>query len=239
MKTPPVSPEITDDQDVLPQNETEEGESESVKVKSEETVENKEDRPAERRYPDRERKKPDYYGDHACGFEEEITNIDYCYRLMCNVPQTYKEAVNSVNAKEWAGAMKEEMQSLKDNVTYTLTTLPEGKDVVGGKWVYAMKKNNDGSDKFKARYVAKGFSQKRGVNYDETFSPTASMTSIRVLAQKAAQDNMIVHQMDVKTAYLHAPIECELYIEQPEGYEVKSKEGDELVCKLEKSLYGL
>lgn len=65
------------------------------------------------------------------------------------------------------------------------------------------------------------------------------MTSIRVLAQKAAQDNLIVYQMDVKTAYLHAPVECEICIEQPEGYEVKSKEGDKLVCKVEKSLYGL
>lgn len=121
--------------------------------------------------------------------------------------------------------MDEEMQSLKDNVTFTLTTLPEGKDVVGGKWVYAMKRNTDGSDKYKTQYVARGFSQKRDINYDETFSPIASMTSIRVFAQKAAQDNLVVHQMDVKTAYLHVPIECEIYIEQ-------QKDGDKLVCKL-------
>ena len=57
------------------------------------------------------------------------------------------------------------------------------------------------------------------------------MTSIWVLAQKAAQENLVVHHMDVKTAYLHAPIECEIYIEQPEGYEVASKEDDKLVCK--------
>lgn len=72
---------------------------------------------------------------------------------------------------------------------------------MGGKWVYAMKKNNDGTDKYKARYVAKGYSQKKGVNYDETFSPIASMTSIRVLTQKAVQDSLIVHQIDVKTTY--------------------------------------
>lgn len=94
-----------------------------------------------------------------------------------------------------------------------------------------MKKNHDGSDKYKAGYVARGFSQRRGVNYEETFSPTASMTSIRVLAQKVAQDNLIVHQMDVKTAYLHAPITFHIYIEQPEGYEVTSNEGEiNLVC---------
>lgn len=160
-------------------------------------------------------------------------------RLMYNVLQTYKEAVTSVNAEKWVNAMDEEIQSLEENATFTLTTLPEGKDVVGGKWVYAMKKNSDGTDKYKARYVAKGYSQKRGVNYDETFSPTASMTSIKVLAMKAAQNDLIVHQMDVKTAYLHAPIEHEIYIEQPEGYEVKSKGNGKLVCKLKKSLYGL
>lgn len=79
------------------------------------------------------------------------------------------------------------MHSLRENVTLTLTNLPDGKEVVGGKWVYAIKKNSDGSDKYKARYVAKGYSQEKGVNYDETFSPTASMTSIRVLMQKAVQ----------------------------------------------------
>lgn len=85
-----------------------------------------------------------------------MTKIDYCYRLMCNVPQTYVEAVMSVNAKQWVDAMDEEMQSLQDNVTFTLTTLPKGKNVVGGKWVYALKKNTDGTDKFKARFIAKG-----------------------------------------------------------------------------------
>lgn len=197
-----------------------------------------EDKP-ERRNTARDRKKPTYLSDYVCGIEGDVTNIDYCYRLVCNVPQTYKEAVTSVNANEWVKAMDEEMHSLRENVTFTLTNLPDGKEVVGGKWVYAIKKNSDGSDKYKARYVAKGYSQEKGVNYDETFSPTASMTSIRVLMQKAVQENLIVHQMDVKTAYLHAPIECEIYIEQPEGYKVKSQGNEKLVCKLEKSLYGL
>lgn len=65
------------------------------------------------------------------------------------------------------------------------------------------------------------------------------MTSVRVLMQKAAQENLILHQMDVKTAYLHAPIDREIYMEQPEGYERRSKTGEKLICKLQKSLYGL
>lgn len=64
------------------------------------------------------------------------------------------------------------------------------------------------------------------------------MTTVRIVMQKAAQEGLILNQMDVKTAYLHAPIDCEVYLEQPEGYEKKSKSGEKLVCKLQKSLYG-
>ncbi len=79
---------------------------------------------------------------------------------MCNVPLTYRKAVTSSNSKEWVNAMDDETQSLRENDTFTLTTLPEGKKAVGGRWVYAIKNNVDGSDKYKARYVAKGYSQK-------------------------------------------------------------------------------
>lgn len=194
------------------------------------------------RYPTRARKKPGYLSEYVSDMDSDdqaLTNIDYCYRLACGVPQTFGEAVTSANSKDWIKAMDDEMQSLRDNNTFTLTNLPEGKNTVGGKWVYAVKRNMDGSDKYKARYVAKGYSQKYGVDYEETFSPTANMTSVRVLMQKAAQENLTLHQMDVKTAYLHAPIDCDIYLEQPEGYETKSHKNEKLVYKLEKSLYGL
>lgn len=103
---------------------------------------------------------------------------------------------------------------------------------MGGKWVYPGKNDIDGKSKHKGRFVAKGYSQKMGIDYGETFSPTANLTSVRVLLQKAAQESMLLYQMDVKTAYLHAPIDYEIYIDQPEGYEV---EGQGLVCKLEKN----
>lgn len=190
----------------------------------------------ERRYPGRERRRPDFYGVES---DQVQISIDYCYKMVSNVPQTFREAVTSSNSREWIDAMDEEMKSLRDNTTFTLTNLPEGKKAVGGRWVYAIKTNADGSDKYKARYVAKGYSQELGVDYGETFSPTANLTSVRVLMQKAAQENLILHQMDVKTAYLHAPIDHEIYMEQPEGYDVKSQTNEKMVCKLEKSLYGL
>lgn len=193
----------------------------------------------ERRNPPRERKKPGYLSDYVTDDKKDqlLMNIDYCYRLVCNVPLTFREAVASNDSKEWINAMAAEMQSLRDNETFTLTSLPEGKEAVGGRLVYAIKNNIDGSYKYKARYVAKGYSQKMGVDYEETFSPTANLTSIRVLMQKAAQDNQVLHQMDVKTAYLHAPIDCEIFMERPEGFEVKTRK--DLVYKLNKSLYGL
>lgn len=194
------------------------------------------------RYPDRARKKPQYLKDYECKVkcDDQIPpSVDYCYRVMCNAPQTFKEAMISPKSEIWATAMKEEMDSLRENDTFTLTTLPEGKNAVGGRWVYAVKNNSDETETYKARYVAKGYSQVAGIDYKETFSPTANMTSVRCLMQLAAQYDLELHQMDVKTAYLHAPIDCEVYMEQPEGFEVRSDTGEQLVCKLNKSLYGL
>ena len=126
--------------------------------------------------------------------------------------------------------MNVEMDALSDNKTYSLVPLPSNKKAVGGRWVYAVKSNPDGSDLFKARYVARGFTQVYGSDYFETFSPTAKMTSIRMLMQYAVQHDSLVHQLDVKTAYLNAPVDCEIYMTQPEGYHVPGKEG--LVCRL-------
>ena len=105
--------------------------------------------------------------------------------------------------------------------------------------MYAVKLGPNEQEKFKARYVAKGYSQIENIDYRETFSPTARITSIRMLMQLAVQYNFIVHQMDVKTAYLNANIDCEIYVEQPPGFVKKGENGETLVYKLRKSLYGL
>lgn len=141
---------------------------------------------------------------------------------MSGAPQTLKEAMSSSKSDIWVKAMKEETDSLNENHTFTLTTLPEGKHAVGGRWVFAVKENPDEIKTYKARYVAKGYSQGAGFDYNETFSPTASMTSVRSLMQLVLPHGLELHQMDVKTAYLYAPIDCEVYMEQPEGFEVKS-----------------
>ena len=197
-----------------------------------ESIEEAKDEP--KGYPQRERKAPKYFGVDSSAY----VSVDYCYRV-CGVPQTYNEAINSTKASGWEQAMKEESKSLKENDTFDLTVLSEGENLVGGKWGFAIKENANGSETLKARYVAKGYSQIHGIDYDETFSPTANIISVRILMQLAAQYNLSVHQMDVKAAFLHAPIEHEIFIEQPEGFQELSENGVKLVYRLKKSLYGL
>ena len=83
-----------------------------------------------------------------------------------------------------------------------------------------MKESPDGSETCKGSYVAKGYGEVEGIDYEETFSPTPNRTSVEALMQVAVQEDLTLHQMDVKTAYLNAPIDCEIYMEQPEGYKL-------------------
>ena len=92
-------------------------------------------------------------------------------------------------------------------------------------------------EKYKARFVARGFSQKEGIDYDETFAPVAHFTSIHTIIALAAAMGWKLYQMDVKTTFLNGEIEEEVYIEQPKGFEVHGKETH--VCRLKKALYGL
>ena len=171
------------------------------------------DEPDERRYPKRETHPPPYLNDYTSSMIDVIMkNIDFCYKV---VPSCYKDAINCSDAQKWKVAMDEELECLKTNDTFTLKNLPVNKKAVGGRWVYAVKGDPSGNEIHKARYVAKGYSQLYGIDYYETFSPTARLESVRILMQIAVQNEFMVHQMDVKSAYLHAPIECELYIEQP------------------------
>ena len=135
--------------------------------------------------------------------------------------------------------MNREIEALNDNDTYTLSELPKGRTAVGGRWVYAIKSCPGKEDKFKARFVAKGYNQKKDLDYTDTFSPTARMTSVRLLMQLAINNGNVVHQMDVCTAYLNAEVDHEIYVEQPPGFVKSNKNGPKLYCKLKKSLYGL
>ena len=131
--------------------------------------------------------------------------------------------------------MDDEMRSLENNDTWVLTKLPAGKRALLIKWVFRIKTELDGKRRLKARLVVKGYSQKKGIDYAKIFSPIVKLTSIRILLSTVASENLHLEQMDVKIAFLHGDLDKEIYMQQPEGFVVPSKE--HMVCKLTRSLY--
>jgi len=152
-------------------------------------------------------------------------------------PEDYEEACQTTDANKWELAMKDEMKSLISNQTWELVELPMGKKALHNKWVYRVKENHDGSKRYKARLVVKGFQQKEGVDYTEIFAPVVKLNTIRSVLSIVASEELYLEQLDVKTAFLHGDLEEEIYMHQPEGFSEKGK--DKMVCRLKKSLYGL
>ena len=169
----------------------------------------------------------------------DIAKAHYAYRATCTEePTSVSDALMGSNANEWKEAMDSEYRSLMENEAWELVELPENKKAIGCKWVFKTKFNADGEiERYKSRLVAKGYSQTPSVDYEETFSPVVKFTSIRTIIALAVKKEMVVHQMDVVTAFLNGELEEDIYMEQPCGY-VKAGQ-DDLVCKLKKSLYGL
>nr|AFP55546.1 gag-pol polyprotein [Rosa rugosa] len=152
-----------------------------------------------------------------------------------SLPSKVQDAMKD---EKWMKAMTVEMDALEKNCTWELVSLPQGKKTVGCRWVYTVKHNSDGSvDRYKARLVAKGYTQKYGVDYDETFAPVAKINTIRVLLSLAANLDWPLQQFDVKNAFLHGDLHEEVYMDLPPGYGTST--GEQVVCKLKKSLYGL
>ena len=136
------------------------------------------------------------------------------------------------------GSSTSEMDSIMSNGTWEIVDRPYGCKPIGCKWVFKKKLRPDGTiERYKARLVAKCYTQKEGEDFFDTYSPVARLTTIRVLLSLPASYDLIVHQMDVKTAFLNGELEEEIYMDPPDGFVVNGQEGK--VCKLLKSLYGL
>ena len=150
-------------------------------------------------------------------------------------PVTFNEAVEH---GEWKMAMQSEYDAVMKNQTWKIVDCPHNVKPIGCKWVYRIKyKANGDIDKYKARLVAKGFAQKEGIDYEETFAPTAKWNTIRIVLALAAQNGWKVHQMDVKSVFLNGDLQENVYMTQPPSFEVPQKQNQ--VCKLFKALYGL
>ena len=109
----------------------------------------------------------------------------------------------------------DDYHSIMKNDVWEIVPIPEGKSMVTSQWLYKLKHAADGSvEKYKARFVARGFSQVESIDYDETFASVARYTLIRALISIAAEMGWKIHQMDVKTAFLNGIIQEEIYVEQ-------------------------
>ena len=152
-------------------------------------------------------------------------------------PKTYHEAITGPDKKKWMAAIREELIALISKGTWVRRKLPKGKNLVTSKWVFKVKYKQDGTiERFKARLVARGFTQKYGIDYEETFAPTLRYESLRMLIFIVVQFGLVLHQMNVDNAYLLDNLLEEIYLEIPK--ELTSKNPDEALL-LQKGLYGL
>jgi hypothetical protein len=150
-------------------------------------------------------------------------------------PKNFHEASKDVNSLK---SMTEELDQIEKNDTWELVPRPTNKNVIGSKWVYKNKMNEqENIVRNKARLVCKGYSQIEGLDFDETFAPVARLEAIILFSSYACHKNFKVYQMDVKSSFLNGDLKEEVYMEQREGFQLSNN--PDFVCKLKKALYGL
>ncbi|CAI7815351.1 unnamed protein product [Closterium sp. NIES-54] len=133
-------------------------------------------------------------------------------------PRSYAEAIEGPYSSQWQAAMDAEMASWKSTGTYIDEVPPPGENIVSGMWIFRVKRPPGSPPVFKARYVARGFSQQQGVDYFHTFSPTPKMTTLRVLLHVAAQRDYELHSLDFSTAFLQGSLHEEIWLRRPPGF---------------------
>ena len=164
-------------------------------------------------------------------------------------PKSYAQALTSPQREEWIRAMVTELRSLKERGTFIPTKIQSGRSLVDTKWVFKIKRDSKGKiERFKARIVARGFTQIPGLDFCETYAPVTRLSTIRLLAAKATLAKKRLKHLDVKSAYLNASLKTRILCKPPPGYEHihnQCNEGDQAIpqapkCwELIKSLYGL
>ena len=154
-----------------------------------------------------------------------------------DVHTMYEEAVNHPTyGEEWRRAIQSELESMDKNHAWDMVKPPSGVNIVDSKWIFAIKRDaNNEIVRFKARLVARGFSQAYGVDFWDTFAPVAKLTTYRLIFALATLEQWELHGVDITTAFLLGELEEDIYMALPPGY----RWGKGLVCKLKKSIYGL
>ncbi|CAI7795241.1 unnamed protein product [Closterium sp. NIES-54] len=152
-------------------------------------------------------------------------------------PRSYAEAIEGPYSSQWQSAMDAEMASWKSTGTYVDEVPPPGANIVSGMWIFRVKRPSGSPPVFKARYVARGFSQRQGVDYFQTFSPTLKMTTLRVLLHVAAQRDYELHSLDFSTAFLQGSLHEEIRLRHPPGFTGSFPPGTQ--WSLRRPVYGL
>ncbi|CAI6006096.1 unnamed protein product [Closterium sp. NIES-64] len=152
-------------------------------------------------------------------------------------PRSYAEAMAGPYSSQWQSAMDTEMASWKSTGTYVDEVPPPGANIVSGMWIFRVKRPPGSPPVFKARYVARGFSQREGVDIFQTFSPTPKMTTLRVLLHVAAQRDYELHSLDFSTAFLQGSLHEEIWLRHPPGFTGSFPPGTQ--WSLRRPVYGL
>ena len=153
-------------------------------------------------------------------------------------PKTYEQAMASPLKRKWEEAVSAELRVIEKAGTWEEAVLPEGRRIVGCKWVFKTKRDQDGAiSKHKARIVAKGYSQVPGQDFEETYSPVARLTSLRIFFTIVATEDLATGQVDVISAFLNGELTVPIYMEIPLGYRATNRKAN--CVKLLKALYGL
>jgi hypothetical protein len=165
-------------------------------------------------------------------------NVLLCDAKDVDEPASFSEVLHSPDRDEWMTAMQEEMSSMDKNSIWELVDLPPRHKTIGNKWVLKVKRKADGSiDRYKACLVAKSYTQREGIDYEDTFSPVMRFASIRLILSIVAKKDLELFEMDVKTAFLNGELDEEIYMAQSVGFEVQGH--DRKVCCLSRSIYSL
>jgi len=159
----------------------------------------------------------------------------YLALLSSTEPQDVSEACKD---ECWVKAMDEELEQIEKNNTWELVPRPKDKNVIGTKWIFKNKLNENGEViRNKARLVCKRYAQQEGIDFEETFAPVARLEAIRMFLALSSFQKFKVFQMDVKSTFLNGDLEEEVYIEQPGGFILGNDPN--IVCRLKNALYGL
>ncbi|CAI7843407.1 unnamed protein product, partial [Closterium sp. NIES-53] len=152
-------------------------------------------------------------------------------------PCSYAEAIAGEYSSQWKTAMDAEMASWKSTGTYVFEVPPPGANIVDGMWIFRVKRPPGSPPAFKARYIARGFSQRQGVDFFQTFSPTPKMTTLQVLLHVAAQRDYELHSLDFCTAFLQGSLHEEIWLHHPPSFTGSFPAGTQ--WSLRRPVYGL